>query len=76
LSTWWRKGLVRVVGLNLLDLVLRWRWRWDWLLLLDELLHLDELSTVSEQMAGLFLVIFLVDVRVQVARSVYLLSEG
>jgi hypothetical protein len=44
--------------------------------LLDELLHLDELSTVSERMAGLFLVIFFINVRMQVAGSVYLLSEG
>jgi hypothetical protein len=45
------KGLVRVVGLNLLDLMLRWRWWWWRLLLLNELLHLDELSTISEQVA-------------------------
>jgi hypothetical protein len=48
---WWRKGFVVVVRLNLLDLVLRWRrWWWWLLLLLNELLHLDELSTISEQM--------------------------
>ena len=67
--------------LSLLDLMLWWGWwwwRWKLLLacLLDEFMHIDELPTVSEQVARLYFTILGIGIRMQVARVVDLLSVG